>query len=165
MPVTKRRRTNEDTTGHRVDEASQFAHRSLGFGSRQVLICRSLRREQPVKQKFIRAVDILLARLILTSSPSWTGRAWDQALQDHLEHLHDRGPSQIDAASILAAVLWLEPGLGSAVREACPWSAAALQGWTRLEPGLAQAPFSCPVALAIVLTLANWQLLQEALVL
>ena len=80
------------------------------------------------QKKYLVAVELLLARLMLASLPKLTGRTWDSLLQEHLEYLFDHGHNKTDASAILAAILWLEPGLGGSIREACPWSSAALWG-------------------------------------
>ena len=110
------------------------------------------------QKKCLLAVELLLARLMLVSLPKLTGRTWDSLLQEHLEYLFDHGHNKTDASVVLAAVLWLEPGLGGSIREACSWSSAALRGWSRLEPGLTRVPLPYPVALAMVLSLAQKQL-------
>ena len=80
------------------------------------------------QKKYLVTVELLLARLMLASLPKLNGRTWDSLLQEHLEYLFDHGHNKTDASAILAAILWLEPGLGGSIREACPWSSAALRG-------------------------------------
>ena len=125
-----------------------------------------INRVKPATQKkYLAAVDLFLSRHMLKKLPAWDNHTWDCALQEHLDYLFDKGHGRADANAILAAVLWLQPGMGKKTKEVLPLSAASLAGWNRLEPGFMRSPLPYPVVLAMVLTMAEKMLFQEALLL
>ena len=84
-------------------------------------------------------------------------------MQDYLDMLFEVSEDRGKAAMVMAAILWVLPELGRPLRTALPLAAAALEGWTRLEPGFTRPPLPYAVAMATVVSMALGGIPEQAL--
>ena len=111
----------------------------------------AVRKVRPTTQKlYVAVLEILVGWLCMVFLPDWPGEVWDEALENFVEWMYDRGYPFATAMRVPAALLWVKPALHTAAQlRILPRVSHCLAGWRQLHPPGSRPPIPWVVVAAI----------------